>query len=88
MPSQGQRRCATGKGGDAMRDFIYFAKAQYPGKAAFWFGNVIATNDEHARIEFQKEWSRISPHPMPKIVEVHRGQLVIKLDESDRPEPA
>ena len=71
-----------------MRDFIYFAKAQYSGKATFWFGNVAATNDEHARMEFQKEWSRISPHPMPKIVEVHRGQLVIKLDESDRPEPA
>jgi hypothetical protein len=71
-----------------MRDFIYFAKAQYPGKAALWFGNVAATNDEHARMEFQKEWSRVSPHPMPKIVEVHRGQLIIKLDESDRPEPA
>ena len=88
MPSQGQRRRATGVGGDGMREFIYFSKAQYPGKEAFWFGNVVATNDEHARMEFQKEWSRISPHPMPDIVEVHRGKLVIELDESDRPEPA
>ena len=82
------RRRAPGKGGNAMRDFIYFAKAQYSGKAAFWFGNVVATNDEHDRTEFQKKWSRISPHPMPKIVEVHRGQIVIELDESDGPEPA
>jgi hypothetical protein len=49
---------------------------------------VVATNVEHARVELEKEWSLISPHPMPYIVAIHRGRILIELDESDRPKPA
>jgi hypothetical protein len=82
------RRRATGKGGCTMRAFYWVADVQYPGKPLCWFGHVVATNVEHARVELEKEWSLISPHPMPYIVAIHRGRILIELDESDRPEPA
>ncbi len=79
-----------------MREFYWFADVQYPGKPLCWFGHVVATNVEHARVELEKEWARIMPHPMPYIVAIRRGRILIELDgrmlieldESDRPEPA
>jgi hypothetical protein len=66
-----------------MREFYWFADVQYPGKPLFGFGNVVATNIEHARMELEKEWARISPHQMPYIVALHRGKILIALDKEE-----
>lgn len=65
------------------REFWWSARVAYPGREPFLLGSVRATGDEHARSLLPGLWQAVSPHPMPEVIAVLRGRLVL-LEEAGR----
>ncbi len=60
----------------------WFGICSYSGKDRFYLGTVFAGGEAEAEQKLLELWQKISPHPPPSILEIHRGEVYVDYYES------